>query len=167
MTLPALVARVTVILAATGRAPAARPVGELRGVLGSHAPRGNNDDDDNHDDNYCQDDHELSHRTIQHGMASQGGASEAHVAIDADLSPCASTLSNSRLNTLDSDSVGPLWSLSRVSRSLPNHVYTLRPDGYGVITPVTLPRATAWLAMSSTAAVRLVPSGSGSEAVNA
>src|SRR5258708_25423523 len=99
MTLPALVARVTVILAATGRAPAARPVGELRGVLGSHAPRGNNDDDDNHDDNYCQDDHELSHRTIQHGMASQGGASEAHVAIDADLSPCASTLSNSLLNT--------------------------------------------------------------------
>jgi hypothetical protein len=88
-TLPALVA---VVLAATGQAPAARPVGELLGILRSHAPRGNNDDDENYNDNYCQDDHELSHRTIQHGMASQGGASEARAAIDADLSRCASTL---------------------------------------------------------------------------
>jgi hypothetical protein len=96
-TLPALVA---VVLAATGRAPAARPVGELVGILRSHASRGNNDDDENYNDNYCQDDHELSHRTIQHGMASQGGASEARAAIDADLSRCASTLkSNSRLIT--------------------------------------------------------------------
>jgi hypothetical protein len=89
MTLPALVA---VVLAATGQAPATRPVGELLGILRSHASRGNNDDDENYNDNYCQDDHELSHRTIQHGMASQGGASEARAAIDADLSRCASTL---------------------------------------------------------------------------
>jgi hypothetical protein len=88
-TLPALVA---VVLAATGQAPAARPVGELLGILRSHASCGNNDDDENYNDNYCQDDHELSHRTIQHGVASQGGASEARAAIDADLSRCASTL---------------------------------------------------------------------------
>ncbi len=79
---------------------AAGPAGELLGVLGSHAPRGNNDEDENDDDNHCQDDHELSHRTIQHGMASQGGASEAHAAIDADLFRCASTLSRIRGLTL-------------------------------------------------------------------
>jgi hypothetical protein len=87
-----LIAHLAVALAATGRGPSARAVGELVGVLGSHAPDGNNDDDENDNDNCGQDDHELSHRTIQHGMALQGGASEARVAIDADLSRCASTL---------------------------------------------------------------------------
>src|SRR5260370_33657721 len=65
-TLPALVA---VVLAPTGQAPAARPVGELLGILRPHASRGNNDDDESNNDNYCQDDHQLSHLTIQHRMA--------------------------------------------------------------------------------------------------
>jgi hypothetical protein len=94
-----LVPHIAVVLAAA-ISPAARPVSELLRVLGSHAPRGNNDDDENDNDNYCQDDHELSHRTIQHGMASQSGASEVNAAIDADLSRCASTLIRIRGLTL-------------------------------------------------------------------
>jgi len=62
-------ALVAVVLPAARGAPAARPVGELLRILGSHAPRGNNDDNENDDDNNGQDDHELGHRTIQHGMA--------------------------------------------------------------------------------------------------
>jgi hypothetical protein len=66
----------------------AMAAGPLRGVLWMprpHVPGGqNNDDEDNHD-NYCQGNHKLSHRTIQSGMASQCSASEAHAAIDADL----------------------------------------------------------------------------------
>jgi hypothetical protein len=66
----------------------ATATGPLRGVLWMprpHVPGGqNNDNEDNHD-NYCQANHKLSHRTIQNGMASQCGAGEAHAAIDAGL----------------------------------------------------------------------------------
>jgi hypothetical protein len=68
-----------------GHVPA---TGTLRGalwVLGPPVPGGQNDDNEDNHDNYCQADHKLSHRTIQSGMASQCGASEAHAAIDAGL----------------------------------------------------------------------------------
>jgi hypothetical protein len=50
-----------------------------------HVPGGQNNDDEDNDDNHYQGNHKLSHRTIQSGMASQCSASEAHAAIDADL----------------------------------------------------------------------------------
>jgi hypothetical protein len=63
--LPALITKSTVVLAAAGSAPALTPVGELVGILGAHVSNGNNDNDEDYHDNYGQYDHELGHRTIQ------------------------------------------------------------------------------------------------------
>jgi len=55
----AAIANITLILAT-----------ELVGILGSHVLYGHNDNDEDYHDNHGQDEHELSHRTIQQGMAS-------------------------------------------------------------------------------------------------
>jgi hypothetical protein len=62
---PAAIAKVTLALVAASLAPAIILVGELLGILGSHVPHGHNDDDEDYHDNDGQDEHELSHRTIQ------------------------------------------------------------------------------------------------------
>jgi hypothetical protein len=76
---------VTAALATAGLSPGGGLV-ELVRVLCSHVPRRHNYDDEDYHDNNCKDDHELSHHTIQRGMASWCGAGEAHAAIDAGLS---------------------------------------------------------------------------------
>jgi hypothetical protein len=83
----AVIARITLVVMAARSAPVNRLVGEFVGILGSHVPHGHNDHDEDYHDNYGQDDHELSHRTIQQAWPSQSGASETHAAIDAGLSP--------------------------------------------------------------------------------
>jgi hypothetical protein len=72
-------------LATAGLGPGGGLVKLVR-VLCSHVPRRHNYDDKDYHDNNCKDDHELSHHTIQRGMASWCGAGEAHAAIDAGLS---------------------------------------------------------------------------------
>jgi len=88
--LAAVIALVTATLATTGLATAGLGPGgglvKLVRVLCSHVPRRHNYDDEDYHDNNCKDDHELSHHTIQRGMASWCGAGEAHAAIDAGLS---------------------------------------------------------------------------------
>jgi len=84
-TLRAVITLVTPTLATAGPSPGGGLIKLVR-VLCSHVPRRHNDDDEDNHDNNSKDDHELSHRTIQRGMASWRGAGEAHVAIDAGLS---------------------------------------------------------------------------------
>ncbi|HEY2688056.1 MAG TPA: hypothetical protein VGJ50_06430 [Streptosporangiaceae bacterium] len=88
--LTAVIALVTAILVAAALATAGLGPGgglvKLVRVLCSHVPRRHNYDDKDYHDNNCKDDHELSHHTIQRGMASWCGAGEAHAAIDAGLS---------------------------------------------------------------------------------
>jgi hypothetical protein len=98
--LPPVIARVTLVVVAASSAPAIRPVGKFVRILGSHVPHGHNDNDEDYHDNYGQNDHELSHLTIQRAWPSQSGASETHAAIDAGLSPLREHPgSNSRLDT--------------------------------------------------------------------
>ena len=62
---PAVITRITPVPIVADSSAAAGPVGEFVGIFGAHVTHGHNDNDENYHDNDCQDDHELSHRTIQ------------------------------------------------------------------------------------------------------